>query len=86
MFDGWHQTKSHICPNPVTSYVGSQENGKVLATAKKTVMPRFVHMYVIQGCQIFLGTIYQSGEKIFTKRLQKLQNGHKIYTMVVKYY
>jgi hypothetical protein len=34
-----------------------------------------------QGCQIFLGTIYQSGEK-YTKS----PNACKKYLMVVKYY
>jgi hypothetical protein len=38
-----------------------------------------------QGCQIFLGTIYQSGEEC-TKMTTKLPNAHKIYPMVVKYY
>jgi hypothetical protein len=35
-----------------------------------------------QGCQIFLSTIYQSGEKYTTT---KLPNAHKIYPMVVNY-
>jgi hypothetical protein len=30
-----------------------------------------------QGCQIFLGTTYQSGENIY-------QKGHKIYQMIIK--
>jgi hypothetical protein len=37
-----------------------------------------------QGCQIFLGTIYQSGEK-YTKMAIKLPKVHKIYLMIIKY-
>jgi hypothetical protein len=33
-----------------------------------------------QGCQIFLDTIYQKGEKY-----TKLPNGHKIYQSAVRY-
>jgi hypothetical protein len=43
----------------------------------------------IQGCQIFLGTTYQNGEKCtklpkYTKWTQNIPNGHKIYLMAVK--
>jgi hypothetical protein len=38
----------------------------------------------IQGCQIYLGTTYQNGEK-FTKLPQNITNGHKTYQTVVKY-
>jgi hypothetical protein len=38
-----------------------------------------------QGCQIFLGTIYQSEGKIY-QMTSKLSNAHKTYPMVVKYY
>jgi hypothetical protein len=37
-----------------------------------------------QGCQIFLGTIYQNGVK-YTKWSQNIPIGHKIFPMVVKY-
>jgi hypothetical protein len=37
-----------------------------------------------QGCQIFLGTMHQSGEK-YTKLPKNYQNAHKICTVVVKY-
>jgi hypothetical protein len=33
--------------------------------------------YSGQGCQIFLGTIYQNGEK-YTKLPQNIPNGYKI--------
>jgi hypothetical protein len=36
-----------------------------------------------QGCQIFLGAIYQHGGKC-TKLPQNIQNGHKMYQMSVK--
>jgi hypothetical protein len=38
----------------------------------------------LQGCQIFLGTTYQHGEK-YTKLPQNVPNGHKKYQMAVKY-
>jgi hypothetical protein len=46
----------------------------------------------LKGCQIFLGTNYQNGEK-YTKRPQNIpnghnipiSNGHKIDQMVAKY-
>jgi hypothetical protein len=38
---------------------------------------------VAQGCQIFLGTKYQNGEK-YTKLPQNIPNGHKIFAMAVK--
>jgi hypothetical protein len=37
-----------------------------------------------QGCQIFLGTKYQSGEKIY-QMTPKLLNARKIHPMDVKY-
>jgi hypothetical protein len=37
-----------------------------------------------QGCQIFIGPKYQSGEK-YTKLPQNIPNGHKIFPMAVKY-
>jgi hypothetical protein len=37
-----------------------------------------------QGCQIFLGTIYQKGGK-YTKVPQNMPNVHKIYQMAAKY-
>jgi hypothetical protein len=46
---------------------------------------------VVQGCQIFLGTTYQNGEKIYhirikyTKWPQNVQNGHKIYKVATKF-
>jgi hypothetical protein len=36
-----------------------------------------------QGCQMFLGTTYQNGEKC-TKWPQDIPNGHKIYQMAMK--
>jgi hypothetical protein len=36
-----------------------------------------------QGCQIFLGTIYQNEEK-YIKLPQKYTTGHKIYEMALK--
>jgi hypothetical protein len=38
----------------------------------------------VQGCQIFLGAMYQSGGKI-NQMNTKLPIAHKIYSMVVKY-
>jgi hypothetical protein len=37
-----------------------------------------------QGCQIFLGTIFQHGEK-YTKLPQNIPNYHKIYQITIKY-
>jgi hypothetical protein len=37
-----------------------------------------------QGCQIFLGTTYQNGEK-YTKWHQNVPNGHEIHEMAKKY-
>jgi hypothetical protein len=37
-----------------------------------------------QGCQIFLGTLYQNGGK-YTKWPQNIPNDHKIYQMTTKY-
>jgi hypothetical protein len=37
----------------------------------------------MQGCQIFLGTKYQSGEK-YTKLPQNIPNGPKIFPIAVK--
>jgi hypothetical protein len=37
-----------------------------------------------QGCQIFLGTIYQNGEN-YTNLPLNYQNGHKIYQMAIIY-
>jgi hypothetical protein len=37
-----------------------------------------------QGCQMFLGTTYQYGEK-YTKWPQLAPKGHKIYHLAVKY-
>jgi hypothetical protein len=36
-----------------------------------------------QGCQIFLGTNYQNGEK-YTKLQQNIPNGHNIFPMALK--
>jgi hypothetical protein len=36
-----------------------------------------------QGCQIFLGTTYQNGEK-YIKMIKSILNGHTIYQMAVK--
>jgi hypothetical protein len=43
-----------------------------------------------QGCQIFLDTLYQNGEKYqmntkYPKWSQNISNGHKISQMVIKY-
>jgi hypothetical protein len=38
---------------------------------------------VSQGCQIFIGPIYQNGEN-YTKLPQNIANGHKIFPMAVK--
>jgi hypothetical protein len=37
-----------------------------------------------QGCLIFLGPKIPNGKK-YTKRLQTIPNGHKLYEMAVKY-
>jgi hypothetical protein len=37
----------------------------------------------VQGCQIFLGTHKPNWEK-YTKRLQTIPNGHKLYQIDVK--
>jgi hypothetical protein len=42
------------------------------------------HNCTKQGCQMFLGTIYQNGKK-YTKRPQNVPTGHKIYHSAVKY-
>jgi hypothetical protein len=36
-----------------------------------------------QGCQIFLGTVYQNGEK-YSKLPQNIPDVHKIYQMAEK--
>jgi hypothetical protein len=41
-------------------------------------------MIIMQGCQIFIDTIYQNGGK-YTKITTTLPNGHKVYQMAVKY-
>jgi hypothetical protein len=44
--------------------------------------------YLHQGCQIFLGTTYQNGEKyqkMTTKRPYNIQNGSKTYRMAIKF-
>jgi hypothetical protein len=42
-------------------------------------------MVASQGCQIFLGTTYQNGTKIFPNDRKICQKCHKTYEMVVKY-
>jgi hypothetical protein len=37
-----------------------------------------------QGCQIFLGTTYQSRKKYTKVTTKHVPNGHKMYEMVVK--
>jgi hypothetical protein len=37
-----------------------------------------------QGSQVFLGTLYQSGKKLY-QMTTKSPNAHEIYPMVVKY-
>jgi hypothetical protein len=37
-----------------------------------------------QGCQIFLATTYQNGNK-YTKQPENVPNGHKLYQIAVKY-
>jgi hypothetical protein len=45
--------------------------------------PSFFRTHFLQGCQIFLGTIYQRGEK-YARLPQSIPNGHKIYQMAIK--
>jgi hypothetical protein len=53
--------------------------------------PTPLALTVTQGCQIFLGTIYQNGEKYtrfttkYTKLPQTILNGRKIDQMSIKY-
>jgi hypothetical protein len=43
-----------------------------------------VFFTVDQGCQIFIGTKYQNGDK-YTKLPQNKTNDHKVYQMTVKF-
>jgi hypothetical protein len=45
--------------------------------------PLGIEATFVQGCQIFLGTKYQNGEK-YTKLPQNKTNGHKIFQMAIK--
>jgi hypothetical protein len=52
------------------------------------ILAIYVHVFQkrakVQGCQIFLATTYQNGEKC-TKLPQNIPNGHKIFPTAVKY-
>jgi hypothetical protein len=84
--------KFHLCRDVIVVVGGGV--GREVATAyrrekrQSTQQQKYTHFSVIdsckQGCQIFLGTTYQNGNKL-PKSPQNIPNGHKIYEMAVKY-
>jgi hypothetical protein len=48
--------------------------------------PHFFETTFDEGCQIFLDTIYQNGEKYIYQIFTTLPNYHKIYQLTFKYF
>jgi hypothetical protein len=80
--------RSHLVPD-VPVAVGFEQDARQLASAhgRRDVEGRVAILrkknFLCQGCQIFLGTIYQNVEK-YSLLLQNIPNGRKIYQMSVK--